>query len=87
MDNPVIIIIYSVVEVQAEFSSSATVGDGALYIGFRNSASTTFYGDLPIAGIQILKSNGTTIENPYPDFGTCGCCWNSNLDITGTRMA
>ena len=58
-DNP-----FSVVEVQAEFSSSATVGDGTLYIGFRNSATTSFYGDLPIAGIQILQSNGTTIRNP-----------------------
>jgi len=69
-DNP-----YSVVEVQAEFSSSATVGDGTLYIGFRNSAPTNYYGDLPIAGIQILQSNGTTIRNPQPgvDFGYC---WN-----------
>ena len=65
---------YSVVEVQAEFSSSATVGDGTLYIGFRNSAPTNYYGDLPIAGIQILQSNGTTIRNPGS--GSAGYCWN-----------
>ena len=66
---------YSVVEVQAEFSSSATVGDGYLYIGFRNSATTKYYGDLPIAGIQILRANGTTIVNPQPDV-EFGYCWN-----------
>ena len=60
---------FSVVEVQVEFSSSATVGDGALYVGFRNSASTAFYGDLPLAALQILKSNGTTVEFAY-NFGT-----------------
>ncbi len=66
---------YSVVEVQAEFSSSATVGNGTLYIGFRNSATTSFYGDLPIAGIQILESDGTTIRNPQPGV-EYGYCWN-----------
>jgi hypothetical protein len=72
---------YSVVEVQAEFSSSATVGNGTLYIGFRNSAGEggttgySYYGDLPIAGIQILESNGTTIRNPQPGV-EYGYCWN-----------
>ena len=72
---------YSVVEVQAEFSSSATVGDGYLYIGFRNSAGEggtagyPYYGDLPIAGIQILRANGTTIVNPQPGV-EYGYCWN-----------
>jgi len=60
---------FSVVEVQAEFSSSATIGDGTLYVGFRNSASTAFYGDLPLAALQILKSNGTTVIYAY-NFGT-----------------
>ena len=60
---------FSVVEVQAEFSSSATIGDGSLYIGFRNSASTAYYGDLPLAALQILKSNGTTVIYAY-NFGT-----------------
>ena len=40
---------YSVVEVQADFSSSATVGDGTLYIGFRNSAGEGGY-----IGISLL---------------------------------
>tara|TARA_R110000851_G_scaffold133568_1_gene268514 strand:+ start:1504 stop:2517 length:1014 start_codon:yes stop_codon:yes gene_type:complete len=60
---------FSVVEVQAEFSSSATIGDGTLYVGFRNSASTAYYGDLPLAALQILKSNGTTVIYAY-NFGT-----------------
>jgi len=79
---------YSVVEVQAEFSSSATVGDGTLYIGFRNSAGEgatagyPYYGDLPIAGIQILESDGTTIRNPQPESDS-GYCW--NLAISNDR--
>tara|TARA_R110000744_G_scaffold58657_3_gene122438 strand:- start:1262 stop:2272 length:1011 start_codon:yes stop_codon:yes gene_type:complete len=73
---------YSVVEVHAEFSSSATVGQGTLYIGFRNSAGeggTTgypYYGDLPIAAVQILQSNGTTIRNPGAGVFEDGYTWN-----------
>jgi len=73
---------YSVVEVQAEFSSSATVGQGTLHIGFRNSAGEgatagyPYYGDLPIAAVQILQSNGTTIRNPGPGVFGDGYTWN-----------
>ena len=76
-DNP-----YSVVEVHAEFSSSATVGQGTLHIGFRNSAGEggtagyPYYGDLPIAAVQILQSNGTTIRNPGPGVFEDGYTWN-----------
>ena len=75
---------YSVVEVQAEFSSSSTVGDGVLYIGFRNSAPTAWQGDLPIAAVQILEADGTTIRNPDPLFGSdSGYCW--NFALNGSR--
>jgi len=76
-DNP-----YSVVEIQAEFSSSATVGEGTLHIGFRNSAGEggtsgyPYYGDLPIAAVQILQSNGTTIRNPGAGVFEDGYTWN-----------
>ena len=33
-----------------------------LYVGFKNTASTNYYGDLPIAHIQILQSNGTSFR-------------------------
>ena len=67
---------YSVVEVQAEFSSSSTVGEGTLYVGFRNTASTDWQGDLPIAAIQILQSNGTTIRQPSSGVHADGYTWN-----------
>jgi len=52
---------YSVVEVQIEVSNSASYASGDLYIGFRNSAALTYQGDLPIAAIQLLESNGTAV--------------------------
>ena len=73
---------YSVVEVQANISSSTGVVRGKLYIGFHNTASTTFYGDLPIAGVQILQPNGTVIRNPQPGV-EYGYCW--NFAIAGDR--
>jgi hypothetical protein len=70
---------YSVVEVEAEISSSAGVVGGVLYIGFHNTASTTWYGDLPIAGVQILQPNGTIIRNPGS--GSYGYCWNFAIAV------
>jgi len=69
---------YSVVEVQIEVSNSASYASGDLYIGFRNSASFTYQGDLPIAAIQLLESNGTAVAytNEY-DF-----TWNFGLGST-----
>jgi hypothetical protein len=54
---------FSVVEVQVEVSSSSSNAKGNLFIGFRNSASTTYYGDLPIAAVQILHADGTTFRD------------------------
>ena len=67
---------YSVVEVQAEFTSSASTADGDLYIGFRNSAPTMYYGDLPIAVVQILASDGTTVRRDAGGYYPDGYIWN-----------
>jgi len=54
---------FSVVETQVEVTSSGSNAKGNLYIGFRNSATTEYYGDLPIAAVQVLHSNGTTFRD------------------------
>ena len=54
---------FSVVDTQVEVSSSASYAKGNLYIGFRNSATTSWQGDLPIAAVQVLHSNGTTFRD------------------------
>jgi hypothetical protein len=54
---------FSVVEVQVEVTSSASNAKGDLYIGFRNSAPTSWMGDLPIAAVQVLHANGTTFRD------------------------
>jgi hypothetical protein len=54
---------FSVVDTQVEVSSSSSSAEGNLYIGFRNSATTNYYGDLPIAAVQVLHSNGTTFRD------------------------
>lgn len=66
---------YSVVEVQVEVTSSASYASGDLYIGFRNTAPTAFYGDLPIAAVQILQSNGTSFRTT----ASHDCAWNFAL--------
>jgi len=74
---------YSVVEVQMEVSSSASYADGAIYIGFRNTASTAYYGDLPIAAVQILESDGSTVRvTDWHD-----CTWNFALGLTQAGYA
>ena len=69
---------YSVAEVQIEVSSSASYAAGDLYIGFRNTAGTAWQGDLPIAAIQILESDGTTVR----ETATQDCTWNFALGNT-----
>ena len=48
---------YNVLE-RALKVTSGTSDTGHLYIGVRNSASTTFYGDLALSHIQILSKDG-----------------------------
>ena len=45
---------YDVGQVQTDF-----IGTGRVYIGVKVTASTTFYNDLPIAGVQVIS--GTTL--------------------------
>jgi hypothetical protein len=69
---------FSVFEVQVEVSSTANSSTGYLYIGVRNTASTSYYGDLPIGAVQILQSNGTSFRsNTYVE-----CDWNFALGNT-----
>ena len=69
---------YSVFEVQVEVSSTANNSTGYLYIGVKNTASTAYYGDLPIGAVQILHSNGTSFRtNSFVD-----CDWNFALGLS-----
>lgn len=60
---------FSVVETQVEVSSSSSNAKGNLFIGFRNSAGEggtagySYYGDLPIAAVQVLHADGTTFRD------------------------
>lgn len=47
---------YDVGEVQTDFS-----GTGRVYIGVKVTQNTTYYCDVPIAGVQIVDSGGTTL--------------------------
>ena len=49
---------YDVGEVQCNFT-----GTGRVYIGVKVTASTTYYNDVPIAGIQILQ--GSTVKQAW----------------------
>jgi hypothetical protein len=60
---------FSVVETQVEVSSSSSNAKGNLFIGFRNSAGEggtagyPYWGDLPIAAVQVLHADGTTFRD------------------------
>ena len=69
---------FSVFEVQVEVTSSGTNATGELYIGVRNTAPTSYYGDLPIAAVQILQSNGTSFRST----AVFDCDWNFGLGNT-----
>jgi len=69
---------FSVAEVQVEVTSSASYADGDLYIGFRNTAPTDWMGDLPIAAVQILHADGSTVRVT----DTHDCTWNFALGNT-----
>ena len=51
---------YDVGEVQTNFQ-----GDGRVYIGVKVTAATTFYNDVPIAGVQVLGSDGSTLKESW----------------------
>ena len=47
---------YDVGEVRTDFS-----GTGRVYIGHKATSSPTFYSDVPIAGVQIINPDGTSL--------------------------
>lgn len=64
---------YDVGEVQTNFS-----GSGRVYIGIKVTASTTFYNDIPIAGVQVLNSAADTIIESWifhSSTGGSGSTW------------
>ncbi len=51
---------YDVGEVQTDFS-----GSGRIYIAVKVTSDTTYYNDVPIAGVQHLNSAGDTLKNSW----------------------
>jgi len=72
---------YDVGQVQTNF-----VGSGRVYIGVKVTASTTFYNDIPIAGVQIIS--GTTLVASWifnTNTGGSGSGWQTyTSQIAGT---
>lgn len=50
---------FSVLDFPVWVNGSGINRTGYLYIGEKNTASTSFYGDLPIAHVQIVANDGT----------------------------
>lgn len=72
---------YDVGQVQTDF-----IGSGRVYIGVKVTASTTFYNDIPIAGVQIIS--GTTLVASWifnTSSGGSGSGWQTyTSQISGT---
>jgi hypothetical protein len=76
---------YDVGEVQFSFT-----GTGRIYVVVKFTASTTFYNDIPIAGIQILNSTKTSILHQwifYNSTGGSGSSWTSTTASPGLQPA
>ena len=74
---------YDVGEVQTDF-----IGSGRVYIGVKVTASTTYYNDIPIAGVQVISSNGSTLLASWifnTSSGGSGSGWQTyTSEISGT---
>lgn len=74
---------YDVGQVQTDF-----IGTGRVYIGVKVTASTTYYNDIPIAGIQVISSNGSTLVASWifnTSTGGSGSGWQTyTSQIAGT---
>ena len=72
---------YDVGEVQTDFA-----GSGRVYIGVKVTASTTYYNDIPIAGVQVIS--GSTLVASWifnTSSGGSGSGWQTyNSQITGS---
>ena len=51
---------FDILNLQVEVGGTSQYGQ--LYVGQRNSASTAYYGDLPVGVVQVFASNGTTLK-------------------------
>lgn len=74
---------YDVGEVQFDFS-----GTGRVYVVVKFTASTSFYNDLPIAGIQILNSSKTSILHQWifhSSTGGSGSGWTTRTTSPGLQ--
>ena len=72
---------YDVGEVQTNF-----IGSGRVYIGVKVTASTTFYNDVPIAGVQIIS--GTTLVASWifnTSTGGSGSGWQTYTSQTAAQ--
>jgi hypothetical protein len=70
---------YDVGQVQTNF-----IGTGRVYIGVKVTASTTFYNDVPIAGVQIIS--GTTLVASWifnTSTGGSGSAWQTYTSQIG----
>ena len=59
-------------------------GTRRVYIGFKCTHSTTYYNDVPIAGIQHLDPQGTTIKNSWIFWSSSGGSGSGWTTTTGT---
>lgn len=58
-----------------------------VYLGVKITAATTFYNDIPIAGIQHLAANGTTLKNSWifhSSTGGSGSGWTTTQSSIAT---
>jgi len=77
---------YDVAEIQTDFSS----GTGRVYIGFKITSATTFYSDLPVAGVQVLTSNKSAILYSWifhSNTGGSGSAWTTTQTAVGTESS
>lgn len=74
---------YDVTEIQTDFSG----GTGRVYIGFKVTSATTFYSDLPVAGVQVLSSDKSTLLHSWifdDFFGGSGSGWTTTTAGVGS---
>ena len=76
---------YDVGEVRSDF-----VGTGRVYIGVKVTASTTFYNDVPIAGVQIIDPTGSTLVASWifnSSTGGSGSGWQTYNSATAAQSS
>ena len=75
---------YDICDCSLDLSSTA---NRRVYLGIKITAATTFYNDIPIAGIQHLASDGTTLKNSWiwwSNTGGSGSSWQTTTSAIAT---